>query len=747
MKLKLGTIIQLKSSKDEWNNVLFLIDYIDSQMMILVDQNKSYYEISMKENTDIEQIYIIAYPDTDGYASQQQFLPNTWVAIEFANDSTIYRGKITNKQNDMIEVQLMQPNQTIYIDFEYKGLPRSKIKQIYIIQEPSIQPIYEEEKDEKDSTISNDDSDRVSIEPIPKEEILEEDSFSIEDILDIEEELDFIEEEQEVSKEKRRYDITEQTNDLLNDLLSTIPPKERKRDIMFEVQTIINRFVELRDIYSNFNTFGNIDGIRYEKDKPLVDTLMSKSATLPSWILPVIKHKRNLFIKDILNSYNYYKKNVDDDYVLHSQYDDSSMKLPPFFVDNDTKNHFFITKQMVETYQPVITHNRFYFNNKEDTFLSSCVQDSEQSESKYIIMQYLEKEIISILSYVFLPPNLYSVTPVMSVLKKAHTAKRVHTIKHYLRHHERVDVSSPFVHPYANKEHKKSIHFVRDIDTLDDPIMNENSTSLSEINEDIYQTHAKAYIDQIIPNITTLIQYYIRHHKNIYGIHDILSFLHYFKVHHIPIGNLKSIQKAIYRTHSNIKSKLKDEKALHGRLKEFAEKTIRYDTSLLLTDFKEQDQEMILSSYKQDQSFASEYLFRMMELDQFSYLSHFIRLDLMALYTNYDMKEVLDRKLETIKQSLEGNNTCKNPEKIIAKTYDSITELNADDNKIIYFDLKHDDTPYDIIEEYKEEQEAKSEYEFKEFLREKLLENGVTEDRVDNEVKALMNPDKQNTES
>ena len=135
------------------------------------------------------------------------------------------------------------------------------------------------------------------------------------------------------------------------------------------------------------------------------------------------------------------------------------------------------------------------------------------------------------------------------------------------------------------------------------------------------------------------------------------------------------------------------------------------DSSLLLTDFKEQDQEMILSSYKQDKSFASEYLFRMMELDQFSYLSHFIRLDLMALYTNYDMKEVLDRKLETIKQSLQGNNTCKNPEKIIAKTYDSIMELNADDNKIIYFDLKHDDTPYDIIEEYKEEQEAKSEYE------------------------------------
>ena len=343
MKLKLGTIIQLKSSKDEWNNVLFLIDYIDSQMMILVDQNKSYYEISMKENTDIEQIYIIAYPDTDGYASQQQFIPNTWVAIEFANDSAIYRGKIINKQNDMIEVQLMQPNQTIYIDFEYKGLPRSKIKQIYSIQEPSIQPIYEEEKDENNSTILNDDSDKVSIEPIPNEEVLEEDSFSIEDILDIEEELDFIEEEQEVSKEKRRYDITEQTNDLLNDLLSTIPPKERKRDIMFEIQTIINRFVELRDMYSNFNSFGNIDGIRYEKDKPLVDTLMSKSATLPSWIIPVIKHKRNLFIKDILDNY---QPSPDDDYVLHSQQDDSNMKLPPFFVDDDTKNHhFFITKQ------------------------------------------------------------------------------------------------------------------------------------------------------------------------------------------------------------------------------------------------------------------------------------------------------------------------------------------------------------------------------------------------------------------
>ncbi len=736
MKLKLGTIIQLKSSKDEWNNVLFLIDYIDNQTMILVDQNKTYHEISMKDNVDIDQIYIIAHPDVEGYASQHQLLPNTWVAIEFQNDSTIYRGKIIDKIKDMIEVQLVQPSQIIYIDFEYKGLPRDKIKQIYISQEPSVQPIYDD-KQNNDDTVVNEES--ISIEPIPSEEVLEGDSFSIEDILDIEEELDFIQEERDVSQEKRRYDIKEQTNDFLNDLLSTIPPKQRKRDIMFEIQIIINRFIELRELYSKFNVHGNIDGIRYQNNKPLSEILLSQSSTLPSWIIPVIKHKRNLFMKDVLDNY---QPSIDDDYVLHSQQDDSNIKRSPFVVDDTKQQHVFIKKHKVESQQPVIVHNRIYFNNRDDTFLSTCINKEEQVERKYIIMKYIEDEIMSILSYVFLPPQLHSMTPLMNVLDRSYIAKRIHPIKHYLKQHERIDVSTPFVHPYKGGEHKKLLHFVRDTDSIEDMLMNEESNSLSEINENLYNSYAKLYIDNIIPDTSTLIRYYIRHHKHIYGVHEILKFLNYFHVQYIPSSELKFVQKALYKTQSNIKSKIEERKGIYSRLKEFSDNNTHYDHSLLLSEFSDQDQENILSSYKQDKQFASEYMFHMMELDHFSYICHFIMLDLMALYTNYDMKEILDRKLETIKQSLEGNNTCKNPEKIIAKTYDSISELNADDNKIIYFDLKHDDTPYDIIEEYKAEQESKSEYEFRDFLRETLLENGVTEDRVDNEVHALMNPDK-----
>ena len=91
MKLNLGDIIQIKSPKDEWNNKLFMIEYLDDNVLIILDQEKTEYTIDLN-NHEIEGIVILAHAQGDGYAEQQGFMPNTWIEIEFkGTDKTIYR--------------------------------------------------------------------------------------------------------------------------------------------------------------------------------------------------------------------------------------------------------------------------------------------------------------------------------------------------------------------------------------------------------------------------------------------------------------------------------------------------------------------------------------------------------------------------------------------------------------------------------------------------------------------------------
>jgi len=56
--------------------------------------------------------------------------------------------------------------------------------------------------------------------------------------------------EVEVSESKKRYTIDAQVNDLMDELLSTIPNHKRSKAVMDNVHFVIGRFKELRERFS-----------------------------------------------------------------------------------------------------------------------------------------------------------------------------------------------------------------------------------------------------------------------------------------------------------------------------------------------------------------------------------------------------------------------------------------------------------------------------------------------------------------
>ena len=61
--------------------------------------------------------------------------------------------------------------------------------------------------------------------------------------------------------------------------------------------------------------------------------------------------------------------------------------------------------------------------------------------------------------------------------------------------------------------------------------------------------------------------------------------------------------------------------------------------------------------------------------------------------------------------------------RILTKKYNSLKDLQSDNSKEdVYYDKTYDDTPYDLLDKYKDEQKKYSKDEFKEFLEETLVQ-------------------------
>ena len=301
--LELGQVIQIDApSNTDLHKHIYLIEYLDDNNITLIDnEDLSTLKLKIQDNkfTDetIETISILAKQDNKGYAQQHNLIPGNWISIHFSGDiPAIINGQITNLEEDMIELKIYPSDRTIYIDFAYKGIPLDlPIEKIV----PFTPPQKEDEEEDDVAPIEEEYDIDDDLELIADTETLNENLQNIFIDLDditLGEELGEITEEIGVQAEHRRYGIDTQTNDLLDELLASIPTNERTRKVLNNIHILIERFKELRRTFSKFDEEGNAENIitKGADYKPLVKHLKNLDKKL-YWILPLVRNKHKIY--------------------------------------------------------------------------------------------------------------------------------------------------------------------------------------------------------------------------------------------------------------------------------------------------------------------------------------------------------------------------------------------------------------------------------------------------------------------
>ena len=147
INLQLSDIIQLESDDLSINNEIFVIKYLDSSRIVVTNvANLSEKTLLIDENGDLDapisQISLLSRDTETGYAKQNRLIPDKWINIYFGGDlPTTITGRITNLEEDMIEVKTFPEDQVIYIDFGYKGIPADlPIESIELREPPEKTP-------------------------------------------------------------------------------------------------------------------------------------------------------------------------------------------------------------------------------------------------------------------------------------------------------------------------------------------------------------------------------------------------------------------------------------------------------------------------------------------------------------------------------------------------------------------------------------------------------------------------------
>ena len=811
--LKLGDVIQIQSpTNTDIHEQTFFIDYINETRIQLINvATISLLQLNMDENgyiTDesIVSIYLLHRNNKEGYARQNNLLPGTWLDIYIGGEfPSIITGEVTNLEEDMIEVTTFPDLQVIYIDFEYKGIPENIPFEKFIVRNRpnsirnSLSDIAmnneitmdgnEIIENVSDATMEYTNTGETIIHipenAIPDKnfrEVLHSIYLEANDII-FGEELDEIIQAVELPEREHRYGVELQVNDLMDELLSTIPNSKRTKEVLDNIHNLIERFKQMRTKYSVFDENGNILkyiklGVNY---KPLVERILALDTKI-QWILPVVSQKKKIYpitnaiLKDESDVYmdilptdlstelfseeqvldTYKQRNTTNGINRYSKYHaDIDMYSNPIRADMN------IESSLVEN-QPILTNLDTVVNNLEDFYSTVIIVNKKKEEiarKKFVIQRYnlglMKKDVklmksgknvyirnnmtandkMTIKSLLFLPEPIVKFSQIALPGTKLITKTGVHS--HYLQLfrllNQKTEVTKYIVDDlekeldYEKIEATEKVQFLSTI----------KEYSLDEEYHSIDNKFEK-FLNVIIPKTRMIIRLIRKY------IHDKLSFIEIIKELEPFMIYSDSISYGQYQeVRYFIKEKIKE-----FRLK-YAEKTQLFKT---IRGFKYTEQStsevnrmvrLLQEGNGQDTKhiffmFQDAYHMKDIDIDKVpsnEILSKIIQMDCGTLYTNL-INVLTIQHLSTPQDLLltfqpATIDDLTNLEKIkpqdcirryLTKKYTSVKDLQSDNNKEeVYYDKEYDDTIYSIMNNYKKEQKNMEAKLFLEFLIENLI--------------------------
>ena len=828
LNLSLGDIIKfIAPNNDELNDKIFYISYIDNNKINFISEDKNIIikieDDGQLQEKSIETIEILSKPEFKGYAKQNNLIINTWVSINFEGElPLIINGIITDLENDMIEIKTYPEDDYIYIDFEYKGIPEDlPIKSITIIENPTEKKISDELIEEEtllldDSDVQNIPINKTTFENNLQEIIIPNDLIEFGDDEDIKLIVD-------VEKSEQRFNIEKQLNDLLDEMLSTIPNTERTTNVLNNIHKQIERFNQLRNMFSKIdsNNNYNIPEPLSEDYKPLIKKIIKMDKNI-KWITTIATNKKILYPED-----NVLEEDDDSSYLetiyysLDKYYNESEIikansnvesinkyRLILTNISNFNKTFYnessqFISDIYVKKYintlinnYDVVSSNVIINSDPRPTGFGGgdlvsynfynqvyCSPDSkleqyiENGKKKYK-REYFNQDSILINSFIVNDENLYKYSNMdklnTNILLKSDYAL---SYKYFIDHHSYYNnnFTEYFLNNFTELIDFKDILKNNTYYSLNASLYNFSQDLSQEEKISLYKENILNLLKTILPTTSSLIDKF----KNISNLLNINDFLFYLQpnetnINNIEVQNYTKIIAILNKNITEYKQTLLSNREYFIKL--LREKNtnllrgIKSNKNIFVSLFKKLNAELISdffnyyniknyeidkqpissekkSSKKSEQAlistshnlFCDEEIYNTANIIDFNRtLFNSFYVNLLELITTNQIEQFLDVKnknLEELKK--QASDTCK--KFVLSKKYLELDELENDNNKIIYFDRKLDRTNYNLLEKLKENRKSMTSEDFKIFLKNKLLEDGlIDETNVEQEIESLL---------
>lgn len=795
LSLELGDVIQLFApSNSDIHEITAFISYIDVQKIKLIDvATNKFHQLNITEDgkfTDesIVQIDLLSRSEEKGYARQNHLLPKTWVDIYFGGEiPVIISGEITNLDEDMIELTTYPELTVIYINFGYQGIPEDiPIEKIVIREKPeslkkvgSLSLIREQLEEGEVYDEPNEEDNVATVEYLETGESIINVPENVEIDKDIRESLqelyidansivfgerlEEIAQLVEVPEGEQRYGIQTQVNDLMDELLSTIPNSQRTKLVLDNIHLLIERFKELRSKFSKFDSNENIYDMKTVGAyyKPLANHIHNIDRRL-QWIVPVVTNRKRIYdVESALDqvdtktdkSGDVFRaiERVQEDFVKTKTmtYSDTQnaihewMKPVDLPVDQETN---LITSKILTDLDTIV-------DNLED-FDSHVCSKSEIVKRKFVVQRYnlgqtkLEEQLlksgkvvytrkqmtpndtISIKSLLMLPFPIYRFSkielPMTTLMEKSTLHHNYFMLSKLLK--KNVEIIPHVIHDLQNEldyekmEKEDKVEFLTGIHefTLDK-------------DEQIDQEEKFAkFLEVIIPKTRTFIRLVRKHIKDKVSFLEIVKHLEPFMIYpeDIAYSQYKEIRFTIKEYITEIKKNYEE------RFKKFSKlRTENYNVSpvmnpiLRLLSEKENFADAFFQTYKfltkekkNTKLSGQEILYQMNSLDNGLLYLNILTSIMIPLMTPSNLLDAISSPEIDDMTDLEKIKPTNCAMRYLAKKYTSIKDLQKDNNvEDVYFEKEFDDTPYGIMKKYKDKKDKMPPDVFVKFMEEILI--------------------------
>tara|TARA_Y100000741_G_scaffold122943_1_gene92520 strand:- start:3743 stop:9484 length:5742 start_codon:yes stop_codon:yes gene_type:complete len=804
--LQYGDIIQIDSPTNlDLHEKIFYINFINSSKITLLNQdNITTLEITEQGKLleeSIDNIILLHRATSPSFIIQNNISVNKSISITFGGSlPKILNGIVTNIEEDMIEITLIPSNEVIYIDFAYSGIPENlNIEKIII-------------KDSKETLSEKDTSEKTKIDklisPSEKLEDISPEFLDLENVDDLDYELikhideerlneillDNFELEDEyqevyhnvnVPENEKRYTLETQLNDYMDNILNTYKQEERNEDLISNINLELNRYKELRELYSDFDDNNNaiIPTEKGEFYKPLKEIILNLNKKL-YWLIPVVYNSKNLI-------YNEDSDDFDEDYI-------NKIKMGEFIENLNSVIYKWTnnsSKDKINDYRTYINNllniynnttnkytsdfNSINFNSLDvntqiqtindiyDDFYSYCINDKLIDKTRFSTEIYNEgqkmletdyinnkriynfkdltpNEKIIIISFITLPLPIFNFSKInleyTSIYNKSSLNLNFFNYFQVLNNGTNIN---KFILEETNYN-----KFINTHDTIHDNNFLEDICNFSIEDKSSYTGSEKfnLLLESFIPTNSSAIEYLSKTNKYVNYrslIEDIQSLN--IDMYNLTNKDYNIINKLLKENIDNYKKEYNTNKELLNKLinilnaeplKLKEEYKLNFD--IITSELKEE----LYDNYKiipEIFNSNSELINSFINIDGGKFFINTLNKTIMDLIVS----NLLDNYIKEAKnpegeeKSVSEEDTCE--KYYLSKKYTTKESMEDDNSKQIFFDAIYDNTVYSLVNEYANEKETMDTKHFFEFLTDKIMDiMNVTKKNAVREAKAII---------